>query len=83
MDGHRNPELYDKEDVNDKCKGVTAMKLFKGQENARIYCKEQQTTEGLYIVVAIEVYERKKTKAIDKKIIPIIEKIGSYEYEIE
>lgn len=30
--------VYDKEEINPHCKGITAMKFFKGQENARIYC---------------------------------------------
>ncbi|MBK7942553.1 MAG: hypothetical protein IPJ87_11895 [Flavobacteriales bacterium] len=38
--GHRAPELYDKEDIEKGCEGVMAMKLLKGAENARIYCRE-------------------------------------------
>ena len=33
LGGHRNTEVYDKEDINDKCKDVTAMKFFKGTSN--------------------------------------------------
>ena len=83
LNGHRNSELYDKEEINAKCKGVTAMKFFKGQENVRIYCKEQTTNEGLFIIVAAVIYEGKKTQKVSKKEIPIIEKIGQYAYEIE
>ena len=83
LGGHRNPELYDKEDINGKAKNVTAMKFFKGQENDRIYCKEQRTKSGVYIIVTAEVYERKKTNKVSKKEIPIINKIASYEYQIE
>lgn len=83
LGGHRNSELYDKEEINDKCIGVTAMKFFKGQENSRIYCKEQKTDDGLYIIVTSEVVIRKKTNKVSKKEIPIIEKVGSYEYTIE
>ena len=39
LNGLRNPDLYDKENINKKCKHVTAMKFFKGQENDRIYCQ--------------------------------------------
>jgi len=28
LGGHRNTEVYDKEDINEKCKDVTAMKFF-------------------------------------------------------
>lgn len=83
LEGHKNTELYDKEEINEKCKGVTAMKFFKGQENDRIYCKEQRTDSGLYIIVTAEIYEKKKTDAVSKKEIPIIEKIGQYDYQIE
>lgn len=83
MGGHKNRQLYDKEEINAKCKGVTAMKFFKGQENDRIYCREQSTSEGLFIIVTAIVYEGKKTQKVSKKEIPIIEKIGQYEYEIE
>jgi hypothetical protein len=30
IEGLRNTNLYDKEEINSKCKGVTAMKFFKG-----------------------------------------------------
>lgn len=83
LEGHKNRELYDKEEINNKCKGVTAMKFFKGQENDRIYCKEQHIDNSLYIIVTAEIYLRKKTNTVGKKEISIIEKIGQYEYEIE
>jgi hypothetical protein len=83
LEGHTNTELYDKEDINERCSGVTAMKFFKGQENDRIYCKEQRTKTGLYIIVTAEIHLRKKTNKVSKKEIPIIEKVASYEYEIE
>ena len=83
LGGHKNPELYDKEEINDKCKGVTAMKFFKGQENDRIYCKEQATEDGTYIIVTAEILLKKKSNKVTKKEIPLIEKVGQYEYEIE
>lgn len=82
LEGHKNSELYDKEDINEKCKDVTAMKFFKGQENDRIYCKEQKMS-GVFIIVTAEVYERKKSQKLTKKGISIIEKIAEYEYKIE
>lgn len=82
LEGHKNTDLYDKEDINEKCRGVTAMKFFKGQENDRLYCKEQ-INDGLFIIVTAELYPKKKTQSISKKEIPVIEKIAAYEYEIE
>jgi hypothetical protein len=83
LGGHKNTELYDKEDISGKAKHVTAMKFFKGQENDRIYCKEQKTADGLFMIVAAVIYEKKKTNKVSKKEIPIIEKIATYDYEIE
>lgn len=83
VEGHKNTELYDKEEINDKCKDVTAMKFFKGQENDRIYCKEQKTPEGVFIVVTAEIYPKKKSNKVSKKEIPIIKKVARYEYKIE
>jgi len=83
LGGHVNHQLYDKEVINEKCKNVTAIKFFKGQENDRIYCKEQTTTEGVFIIVAAYLYEKKKSQKLTKKEIPIINKIAQYEYEIE
>ena len=82
LEGHKNTDLYDKENINEKAKHVTAMKFFKRQENDRIYCLEQKA-EGLYIIVAVEVYEKKKSQKITKKETPIINKIANYEYKIE
>jgi len=82
LNGHKNTDLYDKEDINGKCKDVTAMKFFKGQENDRIYCKEQNE-KGLFIIVTVELYLRKKTKKVSRKEVPVIEKIAEYEYKIE
>ncbi len=58
------------------------MKFFKGQENDRIYCKEIHTPEGIFIVVAAILYEKKKATKLNKEQINLIEKIGGYEYEI-
>lgn len=82
LDGHRNTEVYDKEDINKKCKDVTAMKFFKGQENDRIYCKEIKSNTGTHVVVTSILHERKKSDDLSSKKIAIIKKIGGYDYEI-
>ena len=82
LEGHKNSELYDKEDINDKCKDVTAMKFFKGQENDRIYCKEI-SDQGIFIIVQVELYLKKKGNKVSKKETPIIKKIATYEFEVK
>lgn len=81
--GLRNTELYDKENINSKAKNITAMKFFKGQENARIYCKEQRVNNKLYVVICCELLQSKKSQNNNKSIKSLINKISGYEYEIE
>ena len=83
LGGHKNTEVYDKEDINKKCKDVTAMKFFKGQENDRIYCKEIKSDSGTHIVVTAILHERKNSDGLSSKEIAIINKIGGYDYEIQ
>lgn len=82
LDGHRNSDVYDKEDINDKCKDVTAMKFFKGNSNDRIYCKEVSLEDKTFVIIACELFEKKKSQKNNKKNIPIIEQIGKTNYEI-
>ncbi|MGB4400100.1 MAG: hypothetical protein WBJ10_12085 [Daejeonella sp.] len=79
--GLRNSQLYDKEEPDAKSKGVRAMKLFKGQENARIYCREITMEDKTFVVIASELLIRKKTQKIDKRILNIIHKVASYDYQ--
>jgi len=79
----RMPEVYDKEEINQRCKGVTAMKFFKGQENARIYCKELTTEDKVFVVITSELLERKKSTKLTRKDRQLIEKVASYEYTLE
>lgn len=78
----RNTEVYDKEVINKKSKGVTAMKFFKGQSNDRIYCKEQSENGKLFVIVMAELLEKKKTQGVNLKTKNLIEKVATYEYEI-
>jgi hypothetical protein len=57
------------------------MKFFKGQENARVYCKEVNTRDKTTVIVAAEVLERKKQTKLTHKEINIIHRVASYEYE--
>lgn len=82
LDGHRNTDVYDKENINKKCKDVYAMKFFKGNDNDRIYCKEMSLEDKTFVIIAVELFEKKKTQKNSKKNTPIIEKVGKYEYEI-
>lgn len=81
LNGTRNTEVYDKEDINEKCKNVTAMKLFKGGTNDRIYCKVLGKENNVHIIVAAILYEKKKSEKNTSREISIIETVASYEYE--
>ena len=83
--GLRNTNLYDKEDINDKCKDVTAMKLFKGQENDRIYCKQGSlpTEAGgkVYVVVAARLHLAKKSRKNTQTEKNLINTVATYTYD--
>lgn len=82
LDNHRNTELYDKENINDKCKDVYAIKLFKGQENHRIYCKQTNTGKNkTFVIILSELNLSKKTQKNSHKEISLIQKVATYEYE--
>jgi len=81
LGGHRNSELYDKEEFDSRSKGVTAMKFFKGQDNARIYCKEITNAQGVFIVIAAEVHVKKKSQKLQHKEKAIIHRVAQYEYK--
>jgi len=81
LSGVRNPEMYDKENINNKCRDVTAMK-FKGNLNPRIYCKEVKMRDKTHVVIASELHPGKKNKKNKSKEINLINKVGGYDYEI-
>ena len=80
--GIRNPELYDKENINAKCKDVTAMK-FKGHKNTRIYCKEVKQKNKTLVIVTSELLPKKKNQKNQQQEITLIKKVASYDYQIE
>lgn len=82
LSGLKNPELYDKEDINSKCKNVMAMK-FKGNQNPRIYCQEVKQKNKTLVVVTSELLPKKKNQKNKEKEINLIEKVVGYEYQIE
>jgi hypothetical protein len=83
LGGHRNTEVYDKEKIDGKSKGVTAMKFFKGQENDRIYCREITKEDKTFVVIASELHKGKQKQKNTQKEKNIIHKVAGYEYELE
>jgi len=82
LDGLRNNELYKKENINKKCKGVMAMRFFRGQENDRIYCKEIHLDNKVLTVICAELLEKKKNQKNKQREKNLIKKVAGYEYEI-
>ena len=80
LGNHQNRELYDKEEPDGKSIGVRAMKFFKGQENARVYCREVLIENKNFVVVAAELLERKKQTKLTHKELNIIHRVAGYEY---
>ena len=75
-------DIFGKEAISNDTKDVYAIKLFKGSENTRIYSKTYDT-DGEFHIIMGEILARKKSQKLTKVSKKIIEKVGSYEYEIE
>ena len=76
-------DLYDKEDFEPGCEHITAIKLFKGKRNPRIYC-QQYAIDGkqIFVIVASELLEKKKSEGLSKKEKAIIQRVASYQYQL-
>jgi hypothetical protein len=81
---HRAPrDLYDKENFEKGCEQVTAIKLFKGKKNPRIYC--QQYTDGeteRFVIIGIELLEKKKSQKLTSVEKSIIRRVSKFEYDL-
>ena len=80
LQGHRTPELYDKEDIEKGCEGVMAMNLLKGAENARIYCREVYVKGMYFVVIACEVIAHKSSQKNSHREKEVIRRVATYEY---
>lgn len=80
VNGHRVPDLYDKEEIDAKSKGVRAMKLLKGSQNARIYCREVFHEGRIFVIIASELIEHKSSQKNSHREIAAIHRVAAYEY---
>lgn len=82
LQGIRNSEIYDKENIDQGSKDVTAIKMFKGGQNIRLYCKEQHDASGVFYVIVAELLKKKKDEKVKGKTKTLIQTVGSYEYKV-
>ncbi|KAB2869468.1 MAG: hypothetical protein F9K37_07980 [Bacteroidales bacterium] len=83
LEGRPPRDLYDKENFDKSCEHVTAIKLFKGKKNPRIYCL--QYTDGctkVFVIIAAELLEKKKSEGLTNKEKTIINRVASYQYTL-
>jgi hypothetical protein len=73
-------DIFEHEPINDEAHGVYAMKLKVGL-NPRIYCKTYENESGFHIILS-ELFRHKATTKLTKELRNIIQKVGSYEYQI-
>lgn len=80
--GFTNNEIYDKEYFEKGTEDITAIKLFKGQENDRIYCQDYFIDDKRIIVLSA-LHLRKKSPKLSDKEKSIIRRVSKYEYDLE
>jgi hypothetical protein len=77
-------DLYDKENFENGCKNITAIKLFKGKKNPRIYCQQYSINNKMvFVIIASELLVKKKSKALTHKEKSIIRRVASYQYHLK
>ena len=82
LEGLRITEIYGREDIDKNCKGVTAIKMFKGGQNIRLYCKEQRINNKNFCVIVAKLLPKKKDQKVKGKVKSLIQTVANYEYEI-
>lgn len=78
--GERMPDVYDKEEIDKYSKGVRAMKLLKGSQNTRIYCREVFHEGRIFVVIASELVEHKSSQKNSHREVAAIHRVAAYEY---
>lgn len=75
-----NNMIYDsfKREYTEGKHPVSAMRFF-DKENTRIYCQEASNEEGEFFIICARLFNKKSQKN-DKKNIPLLKAISSYEY---
>lgn len=83
LNGRPTRDQYDKENIEKGCEHVYAIKMFKGGQNARIYC-QQLSVEGVdsFVIVASELLPKKKTQKLTHKEKAIIRRVANYQYQL-
>ncbi len=81
---HQAPrDLYDKENFEKGCEQVTAIKLFKGKKNPRIYCRQYADGDTeRFVIIGIELQEKKKSQKLTATEKSIIRRVAKYEYDL-
>ena len=83
LEGRAPRDLYDREDFEKGCEHVTAIKLLKGKMNPRIYCQQYSDNEKqVFVIVAVELLEKKKAKKLSNTEKTIIRRVAGYEYNL-
>src|SRR5690606_34382467 len=78
LEGRPTRDLYDKENFEKGCEHITAIKLFKGKKNPRIYCKQYADGEThQFVIIAVELLEKKKSQKLTEKEKSIIRRVAS------
>lgn len=81
---HVPRDLYDKENFESGCEKITAIKLFKGKKNPRIYCQQYTVKEKkMFVIVASELLDKKKSQQLSNKEKTIIRRVASYQYQLK
>lgn len=83
IEGNETSDIFGKEGISKDVQDVYAIKLFKGGDNSRIYCKTYELEDGSFHIIMAGLLEKKKSQKLTQKIKNLITKVSNYEYDIE
>jgi hypothetical protein len=75
-------DIFEKENISKEIDDVYAIKLFKGSDNIRFYCKTYEKDDLTFYIIIAELLEKKKSQKLTTKIKNIIKRVHDYEYEV-
>lgn len=77
-------DIYGRENIEQGCEFVTAMKPFPGSiRNSRIYCQHHHRKDNEQIIITAELLEKKKSQKLTILEKEIIRRVAAYNYQLK
>lgn len=83
LSGQVTRDIFGQENIEKGCEHVYAIKMFKGGQNARIYCQQYYEDDSeVLVIVAAELLPKKKSQKLTHKEKAIIRRVAGFTYQL-